>query len=168
MEMSNVNSHAFLQNSVFYFCASIMKPATLRPFLPRPAIRRRSCISRTYAVQTPDAPTLQVFNRHTKHLQKERAAANVDRSRQVDYLKDEVAVRLCERLLVRFNRCRKPISVNGRATKSTFRTSTVTSRKSSTSVRTPAILLAPSPALIPTWTPLSRTPHHFPLACPTS
>lgn len=44
---------------------------------------------------------LQVFNRHTKYLQKERAAANVERSRQVDYLKDEVALRLSERLLVR-------------------------------------------------------------------
>ncbi|KAG4435619.1 hypothetical protein IFR05_008894 [Cadophora sp. M221] len=76
-----------------------MKPATLRPFLPRPAIRRRTCISRSYAVQAPGSPTLQVFNRHTKYLQKERAAANPERSRQVDYLKDEVAMRLSERLL---------------------------------------------------------------------
>ncbi|PVH71873.1 S-adenosyl-L-methionine-dependent methyltransferase [Cadophora sp. DSE1049] len=76
-----------------------MKPATLRPFLPRPAIRRRICISRSYAVQSPGSPTLQVFNRHTKYLQKERAAANTERSRQVDYLKDEVAMRLSERLL---------------------------------------------------------------------
>lgn len=34
-------------------------------------------------------------------MQKERAASNVDASRQVDYLRDEVAFRLCERLLVR-------------------------------------------------------------------
>jgi NADH dehydrogenase [ubiquinone] 1 alpha subcomplex assembly factor 5 len=80
-----------------------MKPATLRPFLPRPAIRRRACFARGYAVQAPGAPTLQIFNRHTKYLQKERAATNVERSRQVDYLKDEVAIRLSERLLVRFN-----------------------------------------------------------------
>jgi len=80
-----------------------MKPATLRPFLPRPAIRRRIWISRSYAVQAPGNPTLQIFDRHTKYLQKERAAANVERSRQVDYLKDEVAMRLSERLLVSFN-----------------------------------------------------------------
>ncbi len=41
-----------------------------------------------------------MFNRRTKWLQKERAAANVEASRQADYLKDEVAIRLCERLLV--------------------------------------------------------------------
>lgn len=43
---------------------------------------------------------LEVFNRKTKHLQKDRAAQNVEESRKVDYLKDEVATRLCERLLV--------------------------------------------------------------------
>jgi NADH dehydrogenase [ubiquinone] 1 alpha subcomplex assembly factor 5 len=43
---------------------------------------------------------LEVFNRKTKHLQKDRAARNVEESRKVDYLKDEVAMRLCERLLV--------------------------------------------------------------------
>lgn len=54
---------------------------------------------RSYAVQAPGNPTLQIFNRHTKWLQKERAAADVERSRQVDYLKDEMAMRLSERLL---------------------------------------------------------------------
>lgn len=43
---------------------------------------------------------LQVFNRNTKFLQKERAASDVQNSREVDYLKEEVASRLCERLLV--------------------------------------------------------------------
>ena len=43
---------------------------------------------------------LQVFNSNTKHLQKERAASDAENSRKVDYLRDEVAVRLCERLLV--------------------------------------------------------------------
>lgn len=42
----------------------------------------------------------EVFNRRSKWLQKERAAADVEKSRQADYLKDEVAIRLCERLLV--------------------------------------------------------------------
>lgn len=77
-----------------------MKPATLRPFLPRPAIRRRFFFARNYAIQAPGSPTLQVFNRHTKYLQKERAASNVKRSRETDYMKDEVAMRLAERLLV--------------------------------------------------------------------
>ena len=43
---------------------------------------------------------LEVFNRKAKQLQKDRAAINVEHSRKVDYLKDEVAMRLCERLLV--------------------------------------------------------------------
>lgn len=43
---------------------------------------------------------LQVFNDNSKHLQRERAAADVEGSRKVDYLRDEVASRLCERLLV--------------------------------------------------------------------
>ena len=80
-----------------------MKPATLRSCLPNPVIKRRLCISRGYAVQTPGTPTLQVFDRRAKYLQKERAAADVERSRQVDYLKDEVAMRLSERLLVSFH-----------------------------------------------------------------
>ncbi|CDM33943.1 hypothetical protein DTO013E5_1679 [Penicillium roqueforti] len=54
---------------------------------------------RKYASQTPGNPMLEVFNRKAKHLQKDRAARNVEQSRNVDYLKDEVAMRLCERLL---------------------------------------------------------------------
>ena len=81
--------------------ASNMKPSSLRPLLPRLAAWHRVCISRTYAIQSPGNPTLQIFNRRTKYLQKERAAADIERSRQVDYLKDEVAMRLSERLLVR-------------------------------------------------------------------
>lgn len=55
---------------------------------------------RSYALQAPGAPAFEVFNRKTKWLQKERAASDVLGSRQADYLKDEVAMRLCERLLV--------------------------------------------------------------------
>ncbi|MDI1486795.1 MAG: hypothetical protein OHK93_006057 [Ramalina farinacea] len=77
-----------------------MKPASLRPFLPRPALRRRLLPShRPYASTTPGPPTLQVFNDRAKHLQRERSAANSETSRAVDYLRDEVATRLCERLL---------------------------------------------------------------------
>ncbi|KAF2664165.1 S-adenosyl-L-methionine-dependent methyltransferase [Microthyrium microscopicum] len=54
---------------------------------------------RFYAVQTPGAPIVEVFNNATKWAQKERAAQNVELSRQVDYLRDEVASRLSERLL---------------------------------------------------------------------
>lgn len=44
---------------------------------------------------------LQVFDDNTKQLQRQRAAADAEASRKVDYLRDEVASRLCERLLVR-------------------------------------------------------------------
>ncbi|KAG8405511.1 hypothetical protein J3458_022161 [Metarhizium acridum] len=54
---------------------------------------------RTYAVHSTGAPRFQVFNRRTKRLQKERAASRPQESRQADYLKDEVAVRVSERLL---------------------------------------------------------------------
>ncbi|TDZ68000.1 Arginine-hydroxylase NDUFAF5 [Colletotrichum trifolii] len=61
---------------------------------PLPRVSRRS-----YALPSGGAPAFQVFNRRTKWLQKERAASNPEASRQADYLKDEIAVRLCERLL---------------------------------------------------------------------
>ncbi|KAG7144385.1 Arginine-hydroxylase NDUFAF5 like protein [Verticillium longisporum] len=59
----------------------------------------RAAPRRSYAFQAGGSPTFQVFNRHTKWLQKERAAADAEASRESDYLKDEVARRLCERLL---------------------------------------------------------------------
>ncbi|KAL2809782.1 S-adenosyl-L-methionine-dependent methyltransferase [Aspergillus granulosus] len=72
--------------------------SALRPF--RPLLRSSwAPARRTYASQTPGNPVLEIFNRKTKHLQKDRAAQNVEESRKVDYLKDEVAMRLCERLL---------------------------------------------------------------------
>ncbi|PHH74204.1 hypothetical protein CDD80_3229 [Ophiocordyceps camponoti-rufipedis] len=61
---------------------------------PSPSIFRRS-----YAVASAGAPRFQVFNRRTKWLHKERAASRPDESRQADYLKDEVAARLTDRLL---------------------------------------------------------------------
>lgn len=57
-------------------------------------------LRRSFASQAPGSPVWEVFNRQTKHLQKDRAARNVEQSRQTDYVKDEVALRLCERLLV--------------------------------------------------------------------
>lgn len=56
---------------------------------------------RGYAIPAKGPANLQVFNRNTKWLQRERAAANIDTSRRVDYLRDEAAARLCDRLLVR-------------------------------------------------------------------
>ncbi|EXJ64715.1 hypothetical protein A1O7_01053 [Cladophialophora yegresii CBS 114405] len=76
-----------------------MKPLTLRPWLPTSALRRRPYFRRCYAIQAPGGPTHQVFNETVKYLQKERTAANAEYSRQVDYLKDEVAQRLVDRLL---------------------------------------------------------------------
>ena len=79
-----------------------MKPVSLRPCLLSPAIRWRLpyVLSRQYALATSSAPTLQVFNDNAKLLQRERAARDAEGSRRVDYLRDEVATRLCERLLV--------------------------------------------------------------------
>ncbi|KAL8692387.1 MAG: hypothetical protein Q9218_002577 [Villophora microphyllina] len=85
-----------------------MKPASLRPFLPRPALRRRRIQSRPYAIQAPGTPALQVFDTTAKHLQRECAASNAEASRKVEYLRDEVASRLCERLLV----CQIPTAIS--------------------------------------------------------
>ncbi|KAI9838019.1 MAG: hypothetical protein M1819_006173 [Sarea resinae] len=88
--------------------ATLLRPTFLRPALNLKTLRKPtppplpslfSHTRRTYALQTPGAPTLQVFNQHTKYLQKERAAANVEESRKVDYVRDEVAKQLCDRLL---------------------------------------------------------------------
>lgn len=54
---------------------------------------------RGYAIQRPGSPTALVFSNSTKYLQRSRAAANAEDSRAVDYLRDEVARRLCTRLL---------------------------------------------------------------------
>ena len=77
-----------------------MERLALRPprWAARPQWHLFQC-RRPYAVQAPGAPALQIFNRYTKYQQKERAAANREASRQVDYLRDEIASRLCERLL---------------------------------------------------------------------
>ena len=66
--------------------------------LPKQLSRTPSAI-RSYAVQSPGAPTIEVFDSRTKWIHKEHAASNVEQSRKVDYLRDEVAFRLCDRLL---------------------------------------------------------------------
>lgn len=76
---------------------------SLRPLFRSTTLARRSFTAagrRSYASQTPGNPMLEVFNRKSKTMQKDRAARNVEEGRKVDYIKDEVAMRLCERLLV--------------------------------------------------------------------
>lgn len=69
-------------------------------------LRQSKCTSHTatgsrrnYAVQNSGSPIASVFSSQAKYLQRSRAAANVGESRAVDYLRDEVAARLCTRLL---------------------------------------------------------------------
>jgi NADH dehydrogenase [ubiquinone] 1 alpha subcomplex assembly factor 5 len=82
--------------------AGTMATFSVRAFIP--PLRRR-CLplqaTRRYAVQAPGAPMMEIFSGQQKWLQKERAAADRETSRSVDYLRDEVASRLCERVLVR-------------------------------------------------------------------
>ncbi|KAI5847806.1 S-adenosyl-L-methionine-dependent methyltransferase [Morchella snyderi] len=78
-----------------------MAPAKnlLRPLLP--LLARLSQRRLLATASNPNAPpTFQVFNRAFKRLQRDRAAANKEASRNVDYLKDEVADRLVERILL--------------------------------------------------------------------
>ncbi|KAI8086002.1 S-adenosyl-L-methionine-dependent methyltransferase [Halteromyces radiatus] len=55
---------------------------------------RRQCY---YSSISPSA--FQIFDRQAKRKQKDRAASNIEQSRVVDYLKDEVAARVSDRLL---------------------------------------------------------------------
>ncbi|KAK5122299.1 hypothetical protein LTR85_004210 [Meristemomyces frigidus] len=77
----------------------------MRLLVPRSLLHHHTTLNpcllrrRTYAISAGGAPIAEVFDTHTKWLHKERAAANVAQSRQVDYLRDEVAARLCDRLL---------------------------------------------------------------------
>lgn len=75
-----------------------MRPQ-LSPFLRHVSIPKRPPNSRPYAIQAGGTPIAEVFDARTKWLHKERAASNAEHSRQVDYLRDEVAIRLCDRLL---------------------------------------------------------------------
>ncbi|TKA74419.1 hypothetical protein B0A55_06211 [Friedmanniomyces simplex] len=68
-------------------------PSSITPPSTCPPKRRR------YAIQAGGAPIAEVFSARTKYIHKQRAAANIPQSRQVDYLRDEIAARLCDRLL---------------------------------------------------------------------
>ncbi|CAG8657384.1 1818_t:CDS:10 [Acaulospora colombiana] len=51
------------------------------------------------ASKQTEPSTFSIFNRNTKRLQKDRSASDVESSRQVDYIKDEIAYRIVDRLL---------------------------------------------------------------------
>lgn len=55
---------------------------------------------RNYAIASPGAAVFQIFNRDVKVRQKDRAALDVEKSRTTDYLKDEIAARVADRLEV--------------------------------------------------------------------
>lgn len=57
------------------------------------------CSRRSYAVQQPGAPSISVFSNEAKQQQRSRSAVDIEESRATDYLRDEVASRLCSRLL---------------------------------------------------------------------
>ncbi|ORE02989.1 S-adenosyl-L-methionine-dependent methyltransferase [Rhizopus microsporus var. microsporus] len=65
--------------------------------LKRLFLQQQRNIQRRYYATTPQS--FYVFDRHAKRLQKDRAASNVEESRTVDYLKDEIAARVADRLL---------------------------------------------------------------------
>lgn len=89
-------------NNQYHKTGNMSVPFTITKLPSRWRLSRWfSTQTRNYAVQAPGRPTFEVFNRTVKHMQKDRAARDVEQSRQVDYIKDEVAKRLCERLLVR-------------------------------------------------------------------
>lgn len=129
----------------------------------RPSSFARVTSRRSYALQAPGAPAFEVFNRKTKWLQKERAASNVEGSRQADYLKDEVAMRLCERLLVRindlpsacFNWKPKVLCTESSLLVPHHRTSSATSPASSTSAQ--ILATSPAPSSAKTQTPIPRS-----------
>jgi NADH dehydrogenase [ubiquinone] 1 alpha subcomplex assembly factor 5 len=69
-----------------------------RPGLPQ--LRSLASLSPSQ-INTATRSPFQVFDRHAKRLQKDRAAARDggNRSRTVDYVRDEVANRMIERFM---------------------------------------------------------------------
>ncbi|RUS17578.1 S-adenosyl-L-methionine-dependent methyltransferase [Endogone sp. FLAS-F59071] len=75
---------------------------TLRLLRPAPRILSSTFVRR-YAIVPPsnlaDTNPFQVFDRNSKRRQRDRVAGDVEASRTVDYLRDEVALRVVDRLL---------------------------------------------------------------------
>ncbi|KAJ2375642.1 hypothetical protein H4S02_008166 [Coemansia sp. RSA 2611] len=76
----------------------LSKPVRLcfRPWLARAYTSRKES-AREYLEKA--AAPFEVFDRNAKRMQRNRAASRASDSREVDYLKDEVAARLSDRLL---------------------------------------------------------------------
>ena len=68
----------------------------------RSSTRPLASVSSTFDSRARTVGPFQVFDRNAKRLQKDRAASRDGgaRSRTVDYVRDEVADRMMERLLV--------------------------------------------------------------------
>ena len=64
----------------------------------RPYFALTKQIANRHVYSTSRVP--KVFDRHVKKLQRDRAVLDPDQSRVVDYLRDEVADRVVDRLLV--------------------------------------------------------------------
>lgn len=135
--------------STFHLKASRLPAFFLLSTMPSPSMITRSlrpfrqATRRGYAIPARGPPNLQVFNRNTKWLQRERAASDVESSRRVDYLRDEVAARLCDRLLV----CCFSMTISHSYLPTPCRISTANSTTSSTLAQMPATLLVYSPNL---------------------
>ncbi|KAI8343200.1 S-adenosyl-L-methionine-dependent methyltransferase [Chlamydoabsidia padenii] len=62
-------------------------------------VTQNTVLRQSYSTVSSAPMAFQVFDRQVKKKQKDRAAAHKDQSRLVDYLKDEVAARVSDRLL---------------------------------------------------------------------
>lgn len=64
-------------------------------------IKSFSCIKKySTAANQQNSSAFMVFNRETKRIQRDRSSIDTEESRKVDYLKDEIAYRMVDRLLV--------------------------------------------------------------------
>jgi hypothetical protein len=81
------------------FCRGVLYP---RHPLVKLSTRSLAAVSSTFDARAGTVGPFQVFDRNTKRLQKDRAASRDGgaRSRTVDYVRDEVADRMMDRLLV--------------------------------------------------------------------
>lgn len=83
---------------------AVAQPHSMRPAL-RPPFGSRAYAVPSFApgasAASPASPFV-VFDRRAKLLQRDRAAADPERSRLTDYVKDEVAANMVDRLLVSF------------------------------------------------------------------
>ncbi|CAG8662253.1 12422_t:CDS:2, partial [Racocetra fulgida] len=64
-----------------------------------PVLQRTKELNTEINSSNPQTSAFTVFDRKAKKLQRDRAALDIEASKQVDYLKDEVAYRLVDRLL---------------------------------------------------------------------